>query len=114
MLETRLDNVVYRMGFGATRAESRQLVNHKSIAVNGVTVNIPSYQVRAGDVVTVRERARKQSRVQESLEIATQLGLPEWVDVNEKALEGTFKMVPDRDQILPDINENLVVELYSK
>lgn len=114
MLESRLDNVVYRMGFGATRAESRQLVSHKSIAVNGVTVNIPSYQVQAGDVVTVREKARKQSRVQEALEIATQLGLPDWVDVNEKQLEGVFKMVPDRDQILPDINENLVVELYSK
>ena len=114
MLESRLDNVVYRMGFGATRAEARQLVSHKAIAVNGITVNIPSYQVQAGDVVTVREKARKQTRIQEAVEIASQLGLPDWVDVNEKKLEGTYKSVPDRDQILPDINENLVVELYSK
>lgn len=114
LLESRLDNVVYRMGFGATRAEARQLVSHKAIAVNGHTVNIPSYQVKAGDVVTVREKAGKQSRVQEAMEIASQLGLPDWVEVNEKKLEGTFKTVPDRDQILPDINENLVVELYSK
>ena len=114
MLETRLDNVVYRMGFGATRAESRQLVSHKAITVNGVGVNIPSYQVQAGDVVAIREKSRTQSRIQESMEIATQLGLPDWVEVNEKGLEGTFKMVPDRDQIHPDINENLVVELYSK
>ncbi|MDX1496377.1 MAG: 30S ribosomal protein S4 [Salinisphaeraceae bacterium] len=114
MLETRLDNVVYRMGFGATRAEARQLVNHKAIAVNGQTVNIPSYKVQAGDVVTVREKAKKQSRIQEAMEIANQLGLPDWVEVNEKKLEGTFKAIPDRDQILPDINENLVVELYSK
>lgn len=114
MLETRLDNVVYRMGFGATRAESRQLVSHKSITVNDVVVNIPSYQVQPGDVVAVREKSRTQSRIQESMEIATQLGLPDWVEVNEKGLQGTFKMVPDRDQIHPDINENLVVELYSK
>lgn len=113
-LETRLDNVVYRMGFGATRSEARQLVNHKAIAVNGHTVNIPSYQVQAGDVVTVREKAKQQSRIAEAMEIANQLGLPDWVEVNEKKLEGTFKTVPDRDQILPDINENLVVELYSK
>lgn len=114
LLETRLDNVVYRMGFGATRAEARQLVSHKAIAVNGQTVNIPSFQVKAGDVVTVREKSRQQTRIQTSLEVATQLGLPDWVEVNEKTLEGTFKQIPDRDQILPDINENLVVELYSK
>lgn len=114
LLESRLDNVVYRMGFGATRAEARQLVSHKSIAVNGQTVNIPSFQVKAGDVVTVREKARQQTRIQTSMEIASQIGLPEWVEVNEKKLEGTFKQIPDRDQILPDINENLVVELYSK
>lgn len=114
LLETRLDNVVYRMGFGATRAEARQLVSHKAIAVNGQTVNIPSFQVKAGDVVTVREKSRQQVRIQTSLEVASQLGLPEWVEVNEKKLEGTFKQVPDRDQIHPDINENLVVELYSK
>ncbi len=114
MLETRLDNVVYRMGFAATRAEARQLVSHKAIAVNGTTVNIPSFQVKAGDVVTVREKSRKQIRIQTSMEVASQLGLPDWVEVNEKALEGTFKQIPDRDQIHPDINENLVVELYSK
>lgn len=114
MLESRLDNVVYRMGFGATRAEARQLVSHKAISVNGVVVNIPSYQVKAGDTVTVREKARQQSRIQESVEIASQVGMPDWVDVDEKKLQGTFKTVPDRDQILPDINENLVVELYSK
>ena len=113
-LESRLDNVVYRMGFGATRAEARQLVNHKSIAVNGVTVNIPSYQVKAGDEITVREKSKKQSRIAEALEIAGQVGLPEWVDVDDKKMAGTFRSVPDRDQILPDINENLVVELYSK
>ncbi|MCK5770456.1 30S ribosomal protein S4 [Algiphilus sp.] len=114
MLESRLDNVVYRMGFGATRAEARQLVNHKAISVNGVTVNIPSYQVREGDVVEVREKARKQSRIAESLSIAAQIGFPDWVQVDEKGLKGTFKAAPERDQILPDINENLVVELYSK
>ena len=114
MLESRLDNVVYRMGFGTTRAEARQLVSHKAIAVNGHTVNIPSFQVRAGDVITVREKAREQTRIQTSVEIASQIGFPEWVEVNEKKLEGTFKQIPDRDQILPDINENLVVELYSK
>lgn len=114
MLECRLDNVVYRMGFGATRAEARQLVNHKSISVNGVTVNIPSYQVSEGDVIEVREKARKQSRITDALSIASQVGFPEWVQVDEKGLKGTFKMAPGRDQILPDINENLVVELYSK
>ncbi len=114
MLESRLDNVVYRMGFGTTRAEARQLVSHKAIAVNGQTVNIPSYQVKAGDVVTVREKARQQTRIQTSVEVASQIGFPEWVEVNEKKLEGVFKQIPDRDQILPDINENLVVELYSK
>lgn len=114
LLESRLDNVVYRMGFATTRAEARQLVSHKAIAVNGVTVNIPSYQVQAGDEVVVREKAKQQSRIVEAMEVASQLGLPDWVEVNEKKLTGTFKAVPDRDQILPDINENLVVELYSK
>lgn len=114
MLERRLDNVVYRMGFAATRAEARQLVNHKAISVNGVTVNIPSYQVSEGDVIEVREKARKQSRITESLSIASQVGFPDWVQVDEKGLKGTFKAAPERDQILPDINENLVVELYSK
>jgi len=114
LLETRLDNVVYRMGFSRTRAEARQLVSHKSIVVNGKVVNIPSYQVKAGDVVEIREAARNQSRIAEALSIATQAGLADWVDVDEKGLKGTFKAVPTRDQILPDINEALVVELYSK
>ncbi|HEX4872895.1 MAG TPA: 30S ribosomal protein S4 [Nevskiaceae bacterium] len=114
MLECRLDNVIYRMGFGRTRAEARQLVGHKAIAVNGQVVNIPSYQVQVGDVVEVREKSRSQSRIVESLSIATQIGLPDWLEVDEKGLKGTFKTLPSRDQILPDINENLVVELYSK
>lgn len=114
MLEQRLDNVVYRMGFGATRAESRQLVSHKAVSVNGRTVNIASYQVQPGDLVEIREKARSQSRIAQSLSIAAQVGFPDWVEVDEKGMKGTFKSVPERDQILPDINENLVVELYSK
>jgi len=113
-LEARLDNVVYRMGFAATRAEARQLVGHKAITVNGELVNIPSYQVKPGDVVAVRDKARNQARIGSALGIATQVGLPDWVEVDEQKLSGTFKSLPDRDQILPDINENLVVELYSK
>jgi len=114
LLECRLDNVVYRMGFAVTRAEARQLVSHKSITVNGGAVTIPSYQVRAGDVVQVREKSRKQLRITSALQLAQQVGLPEWVEVDEKELKGTFRTVPARDEILPDINENLVVELYSK
>ncbi len=114
LLETRLDNVVYRMGFSRTRAEARQLVSHKSVVVNGRLVNIPSYQVQSGDVVEIREASRTQSRIVEALSIATQAGLADWVDVDEKGLKGTFKAVPTRDQIVPDINEALVVELYSK
>ncbi|HSW12276.1 MAG TPA: 30S ribosomal protein S4 [Solimonas sp.] len=114
MLECRLDNVVYRMGFGRTRSESRQLVGHKAVLVNGKPVNIPSYQVQVGDVIEIREKSRSQSRVAESLSIASQAGMPDWVDVDEKGLKGTFKAVPTRDQIVPDINEQLVVELYSK
>ena len=113
-LETRLDNVVYRMGFGRTRAEARQLVGHKAVVVNGQSVNIPSYKVQVGDVVEVREKSRSQSRIAESLSIAAQIGFPEWLEVDEKGLKGTFKSLPSRDQIVPDINENLVVELYSK
>ena len=113
-LECRLDNVVYRMGFASTRAEARQLVGHKGIVVNDVVVNIPSFQVKAGDAVAVREKAKKQMRVQSALEIAAQVGFPDWVEVDEKVMTGQFKAVPDRDEILPDINENLVVELYSK
>jgi small subunit ribosomal protein S4 len=114
LLEQRLDNVVYRMGFAATRAEARQLVGHKGILVNGKSVNIPSYQVQVGDVVEVREKSRNQTRIASALSIAAQIGFPEWVEVSEKAFKGTFKALPERDQIVPDINENLVVELYSK
>ncbi|HEX7046404.1 MAG TPA: 30S ribosomal protein S4 [Gammaproteobacteria bacterium] len=114
LLECRLDNVVYRMGFAATRAEARQLVGHKGIVVNGELVNIPSYTVKAGDEIEVREKARKQLRIQNAMEIAKQMGRVEWVEVDEKSLKGTFKTVPERSDLLPDINENLVVELYSK
>ncbi|OGT25111.1 MAG: 30S ribosomal protein S4 [Gammaproteobacteria bacterium RBG_16_66_13] len=113
-LEARLDNVVYRMGFASTRAEARQLVSHKGMTVNGQSVNVPSYQCKAGDVIAVREKSQKQLRVAAALAIATQVGLPDWVEVDEKKLTGMLKSLPDRDQILPDINENLVVELYSK
>jgi small subunit ribosomal protein S4 len=113
-LERRLDNVVFRMGFAATRAEARQLVSHKGINVNGKLVNVPSYQCEAGDLIEVRESAKTQGRITSALQIAQQVGLPEWVQVDEKKLSGTFKSVPDREEILPDINENLVVELYSK
>jgi small subunit ribosomal protein S4 len=102
------------MGFASTRAEARQLVSHKGIEVNGKIVNIPSAQVSAGDSVGVRERARKQLRIQSALEIASQVGLPEWVDVDAKKMAGVLKSLPERQDILPDINENLVVELYSK
>jgi small subunit ribosomal protein S4 len=114
LLECRLDNVVYRMGFASTRAEARQLVSHKTIQVNDQTVTIASYQVKSGDVVQVREKSRKQLRVQSALSIAAQVGFPEWLEVNEKEMRGVFKSVPARDDVLPDINENLVVELYSK
>ena len=114
LLECRLDNVVYRMGFASTRAEARQLVSHKGIEVNGQPVTIASYQVKAGDVVQIREKSRKQLRIQNALTVAAQVGFPEWLDVNEKEFRGVFKAAPARDEVLPDINENLVVELYSK
>ena len=114
MLESRLDNVVYRMGFASTRAEARQLVNHKGVSVNERTVNIPSYQLKVGDKVEVRNRAKEQMRIRSALDIATQIGFPEWVDVDDKKMEGLLKALPERDEILHDINENLVVELYSK
>ena len=114
MLESRLDNVVYRMGFAATRAEARQLVSHSGIAVNEKVVNIPSYQLKGGDKVAVRERAKAQLRIKAALDIAGQVGFPEWVEVDDKNMQGTLKNLPERDEILPDINENLVVELYSK
>jgi small subunit ribosomal protein S4 len=114
LLECRLDNVVYRMGFGSTRAESRQLVSHKAISVNGKTVNIPSFQVSAGDVVAVREKAKNQLRIQNALNLAGQRSNVEWLDVNGDKKEGVFKRVPDRIDLSADINENLIVELYSK
>ena len=114
ILETRLDNVVYRMGFGSTRAEARQLVSHKAITVNGLPVNIPSYLVKAGDVVAVRDKSKKQARILEALELAKQVGLPAWVEVNADKAEGTFKKSPDRDEFAADINESLIVELYSR
>jgi small subunit ribosomal protein S4 len=114
LLECRLDNVVYRMGFAATRAEARQLVSHKSISVNDQAVTIASYQCKAGDVVQIREKARKQLRIQSALNVAQQVGLPDWVEVNDKEFRGVFKSAPAREDVLPDINENLVVELYSK
>jgi small subunit ribosomal protein S4 len=114
LLEQRLDNVVYRMGFGSTRAEARQLVSHKAITVNGVVPNIASYRVQAGDTVEVREKAKKQQRITNAMSVAEQLGLPEWVEVNVSGLAGTFKRIPERDELASDMDENLVVELYSK
>ncbi len=114
LLECRLDNVVYRMGFASTRAEARQLVSHKAITVNGTGVTIASFQCKAGDVVEIREKSKKQLRVQSALSVASQVGFPDWVEVNDKEMRGVFKSVPGRDDVLPDINENLVVELYSK
>jgi small subunit ribosomal protein S4 len=114
LLESRLDNVVYRMGFGSTRAESRQLVSHKAITVNGHTVNIPSYMVKAGDTISVREAAKKQLRVQDALKLADQIGLAAWVQVDATKMEGVFKKLPDRDEFGADVNELLIVELYSR
>ena len=114
LLESRLDNVVYRLGFGSTRAEARQLVSHKAILVNGKQVNIPSFQIKSGDVVSVREQSKKQVRVQEALQLAAQIGFPGWVEVNADKAEGTFKKTPDRDEFGADINESLIVELYSR
>ena len=114
LLERRLDNVVYRMGFGSTRAESRQLVSHKAISVNGKTVNIASYLVSPGDVVAVREKAKNQLRIGGSLELAAQRGQAEWLQVDAAKKEGVFKSLPARSDLYADINENLIVELYSK
>ena len=114
LLDSRLDNVVYRMGFGSTRAEARQLVSHKAITVNGQSVNIPSYMVKVGDVIAVREKSKKQARIVEALQLAQQVGFPAWVEVSIDKVEGTFKQVPDRDQFGADINESLIVELYSR
>ncbi|KMV28599.1 30S ribosomal protein S4 [Photobacterium swingsii] len=114
LLEGRLDNVVYRMGFGATRAESRQLVSHKAILVNGQVVNVPSFKVAANDVVSIREKAKNQARIKAALEVATQRELPTWVEVDSSKMEGTFKRLPERSDLSADINEHLIVELYSK
>ncbi len=114
MLETRLDNVVYRMGIGSTRAESRQLISHKAILVNGKVVNVASYQVSADDEIEVREKAKKQARIQSSLELSEQYGVVDWIEMDAKAMKGTFKRVPDRSELPAEINEQLVVELYSK
>ena len=114
LLECRLDNVVYRMGFGSTRAEARQLVSHKAITVNGQSVNIPSFSVKDGDVVALREQSKKQARVVEALQLAAQVGFPAWVEVSADKAEGTFKKSPDRDEFAADINESLIVELYSR
>ncbi|KAA6184975.1 30S ribosomal protein S4 [Thiohalocapsa marina] len=114
LLERRLDCVVYRMGFGATRAEARQLISHKGVLVNGRVVSIPSYSVAADDVIEVREKAKKQVRVQNALALAEQYGFSDWVEVDTKAFKGVFKRVPDRVDLPADINESLIVELYSK
>ena len=108
------DNVVYRMGFGSTRAEGRQLVSHKAFTVNGIVVNIASYQVKPGDVIAVREKSKKQVRIVEALSLAEQTGMPSWVSVDAKKMEGTYKAAPDRSEIANDVNESLIVELYSR
>ena len=114
LLECRLDNMVYRMGFAVTRAEARQLVSHKTITVNKTIVNIPSYQVSVNDEIRVIEKATSQLRIKNAMKIATQLGICEWLQVDEKKFTGIVKSIPDREDILPDINENLIVEFYSK
>jgi len=114
LLETRLDNVVYRMGFGSTRSEARQLVSHRAILVNGKSVNIPSYQVSPNDEISIREKCKKQLRIQDALNVAGQYGLPDWVEVDVKKMAGIFKTVPERGELPSEINEQLVVELYSK
>ena len=114
LLERRLDNVVYRMGFGATRSESRQLVAHKSILINGKGVNIASYLVKPEDIVSVREKSKKQARIVAALELSQQREAPVWIEVDDKKMEGTFKSLPDRSDLPSEINENLIVELYSK
>jgi small subunit ribosomal protein S4 len=114
LLECRLDNVVYRMGLASTRAEARQLVSHKAVLVNGRALNIPSAQVRPNDVIAIREKAKKQARVQDALNLAEQGGLPTWVSVDKTKMEGVFKQAPDRSDIAGDVNESLIVELYSR
>ncbi|NEN76000.1 30S ribosomal protein S4 [Pelistega sp. NLN82] len=114
LLESRLDNVVYRMGFGSTRAEARQLVSHGAIELNGHKADIPSILVKAGDKISVREKSKGQARIKEAMELATSIGLPQWVEVDASKLEGTFKQTPDRSDVARDINESMIVELYSR
>ena len=114
LLESRLDNVVYRMGFGSTRAEARQLVSHKAILVNGKAVNIPSYSVKLNDVISIREKSKTQVRIVESVTLAEQMGFPLWVNVDAKKMEGSFKSIPERADLSQEINESLIVELYSR
>ena len=114
LLEQRLDNVVYRMGFGATRAESRQLVSHNAILVNGKRVNIPSYSLQAGDSIAVRDKSKKQLRIQAALKLAAQRGVPEWLTTDSDAMQGMLSRAPDRADLSSEINENLIIELYSK
>jgi small subunit ribosomal protein S4 len=114
LLESRLDNVVYRMGFGVSRTEARQLVRHNGITINGSKVNIPSYQVKAGDVVAVADKAKEQLRIKASVDFSQQHGVAEWLDVDAKKFQGTFKSIPERSELSSDINEQLIVELYSK
>jgi small subunit ribosomal protein S4 len=114
LLESRLDNVVYRMGFGSTRAEARQLVNHRAIEINGHTADVASMLVQAGDVVAVREKAKNQIRIKESIELASGNGLPQWVEVDAAKLSGVYKQAPDRQDVAHDVNESMVVELYSR
>jgi small subunit ribosomal protein S4 len=114
LLESRLDNVVYRMGFASTRAEARQLVSHKAIQVNGATVNVASYVVHPSDVISVREKSRKQARIGEAMTLAEQTGFPDWLDVNHSKFEGIFTAFPLRSELPAEINEQLIVELYSK
>ena len=114
MLESRLDNVVYRMGYGSTRAEARQLVSHKSILVNGNMVNIPSYQVKPDDTVSIAESSRGQLRIQSALQLSIQRGQVDWLDVSVEGFTGLFKRLPDREELPTEINENLIVEFYSK
>jgi len=114
LLESRLDNVAYRMGFGSTRNEARQLVSHKAIEVNGKPVNVPSYRVKPEDVVSIRDKSKQQERIKSSLSLAEQYGMPEWVEVDSNAMKGVFKRYPDRAELPAEINEQLIVELYSK
>jgi small subunit ribosomal protein S4 len=114
LLESRLDNVVYRMGFASTRAEARQLVAHKAVQVNGATINVPSYQLSPGDTLSIRDKAKKQQRILDALAVTEQYGFPSWVEVNSKTMSGIFSSLPDRADLGSDINEQLVVELYSK